>query len=513
LFLGELNEQIIPQLFRQTQRFMVIPFCIQIQDRGTHENALLFDKNLRRVIVIDPHGGANRRYRQHKPAPYFGQSEEVGYYDELLVWVRAAFTVNSQEAYEIVFADQQAIGIQFTEGLVEQQGNSVRRNRFGEPNGYCTVFVLMITELLVKYSQHSLEDIYHTYFWMVSQFHQQDVFLLARNYAAFLSLNLYEGLYQHREHPQIERLLNPYDPQWIEKVQEYESVVDSSGASSAAASTDRDLVVSDRFDGVIDEQWDKKIQQYINPHDRNSLELVSEQTRKEIDSYRWWIQREPGRDNVGAMEHVYLGRVIKRCLRELIRGEPEAIKRHQRYCSVICFHWNQYFYRVLPSIQEIIEQEQPRELDRFLMDCRMALTPTREQMIRAYEELGIRNQTVRRQLYIMGGEELDVKEQEAADLLRGLQEKDTELTRLSRETTNFLEEMTLVRFRPTLLHPYPIRTQLKNQLERIFRYIQKRGRMAMGGVVSVYDKEITIERYITIQQELGKYVSNISILF
>jgi hypothetical protein len=346
---------------------------------------------------------------------------------------------------------------------------------------------------------------------MVTQFHQQDVFLLARNYAAFLSLNLYEGLYQHREHPQIERLLNPYDPNWIEKVQEYESVVDSSGASSAAASTDRDLVVSDRFDGgvlVYDEQWTKKIQQYIDPYDRNGFELVSEETRKEIESYRWWVHRESGRDNVGAMEHVYLGRVVKRCLRELIRGEPEVIQRHQRYCSVICFHWNQYFYRVLPSLQEIVEPEKPRELDGFLMDCRMALTPTREEMIRAYEELGIRNQTVRRQLYIMGEEEMDGKEQEAADWLRRLQDPstDTELTRLSRETTNFLEEITLVRFRPTLLHPYPIRTQLKNQIERIFRYIQKRGRMAMGGMVVVYDKEITMERYIRIQQELGMYV-------
>ena len=514
LFQAELNEQIIPQLFRQPQRFMVIPFCIQIEDRGTHENALLFDKEIRRVIMIDPHGGTNRRYKQRKPMPYIGQTEEVGYYDELLVWIRSAFTINRQEPYEIVFADQQAVGIQFTEGLVEQQGNSVRRNRFGEPNGYCTVFVLMITELLVKYSQHSLEDIYHTYFWMVSQFHQQDVFLLARNYAAFLSLNLYEGLYQHREHPQIERLLNPYDPTWIEKVQEYESVVDSSGASTAAASTDRE----ERFDGGVlayDEQWDKKIQQYIDPYERNGVELVSEQTRKEIESYRWWIQREPGRDNVGSLEHVYLGRVVKRCLRELIRGEPEAIQRHQRYCSVICFHWNQYFYRVLPSIQEIVEPEKPRELDRFLMDCRMALTPTQEEMIRAYEELGIRNQTVRRQLYILGEEELDVKEQEAADLLRALHNSDTELTRLSRETTNFIEEMTLIRFRPTLLHPYPIRTQLNKQLERILRYFQKRGRTAMGGVVLVYDKEIAMERgqtisYIGIVQELLGYIRTLT---
>ena len=136
-------------------------------------------------------------------------------------------------------------------------------------------------------------------------------------------------------------------------------------------------------------------------------------------------------------------------------------------------------------------------------------------MIRAYEELGIRNQTVRRQLYILGEEELDVKEQEAADLLRALHNSDTELTRLSRETTNFIEEMTLIRFRPTLLHPYPIRTQLNKQLERILRYFQKRGRTAMGGVVLVYDKEIAMERgqtisYIGIVQELLGYIRTLT---
>ena len=349
----------------------------------------------------------------------------------------------------------------------------------------------MITELLVKYSQHSLENIYHTYFWMVSQFHQQDVFLLARNYAALLSSHLYEGLYQNREHPQIERLVNPSDPYWVEKYGSDDTV---------------------RLDDVLsyDERWDKKIHQYIDPHDRNAIELVSEQKRSEIESYRWWIRREPGRDNVGAIEHVYLGRVVKRCLRELIRGEPEAIQRHQSYCSVICFHWNQYFYRLVPTLPETDVLEE-RDLETFLMNCRKSLTPSVGEMIRAYEELGIRNQTVRRQLYILGEEELDVKEQEAADLLRALQNSDTELTRLSRETTNFIEEMTLVRFRPTILQPYPIRTQLKKQLERILRYFQKRGRTAMGGVVLVYDKEIPIERgqtisYIGIVQELLGYI-------
>lgn len=445
-FSAELQEVILPALFRQRQRFMIITFGVDMGE-SRHANGLLFDTHLRRVIVIDPHGGSARTFVNW-------QGKTVGYFDDLVRMIRGSITnvqetVPNAQMYEVVFADEKALGLQALEGLVERQPGKVKRNRNTQPQGFCTVFVLMSTELLVKYSDHTLENVFHTWLWLTQKLHDQDTFILAQNYASILSRNLYEVLYTNQE------------------VLEKHAYV-------------------------------SKVRMYTNPYSVEARALVSEETREAISGYRWWMGREQGKDHVGAMEHVYLGRVVKRCLKELIRGE---IEWHQKYGKLVCFVWNQYLYRnIVPETNEPVTTH---SVETFWEEI---VTPSVGEMIRSYEELGRLNQTVRENLYVMG--DLDEKEQEAADWLAMLQrpEGQSELIKLSEETTRFLQDLTLIRYRPTRENPYPIRTQFQQQIRRIWRYLQKKGRKASGGNVVVYGKEIEIQRYISVMQELGGYL-------